>query len=755
MKYFFILILVFALKLHSLENKVTVSNSFPGDETPVYFLERIFSEVLIANYDTGGAHLPSSPALSVEGNSQYHTQFFYDNFKINSFIRPGQPLLWLPLVSLESIEVNGAGVSSLQGRGVKFESKKSYDRSVFFIAGFASVGGPFLTPAGTFDKEPATAWGAPSYGNGLIPAGSMQMFYPAENYTLAAQVKSGNKKYKSLESEMYVSGSSLVTAQLSPRETVFAAISYNQRDNLGAESGNTINQSGIYTSFINGYSKTTQDEHVTLQIQAEASQKNSNNNEVYTEFLDLLDLKEPAQNGSEYSIGFDLNYKRQSFSMGLWKSYWAFDLFGRSFHRKFEEQLNPVYYSSKPLYVYSKSAVNQESLQAGLRPAIGATFDKGRTSATVQGGVYSETNYTRGNALLNRIEPEALLQFAYQSNQQNTWYMDITREAVSNQRLIHDLLHPSGQTRTKNFWQDNGDSIYQTNEQGSLLANHGASSLRLEGSGPAMHELALGFKSKEGSSKWHFRFLARQTVNTWRLVLEDSSLQNYLVSQVTVNDSAINVYDQTQGYGSNKYVLKADSEPVNQFGFTLTSNKNFSRSFFLGFSFTALFSMGYNRFGPNTYFNDWGITSYNDADPNISQNIQSGRMDQDRSYFAHVYGGYKSDNFAWTNVLQYRDGQPVTRFKVIDGLSQGPAYVQAGSYANGITGIGRTALFLNWDMHFSYHLTKGYGLSLDIFNVLNSRFLTQESLREGPDYRKPLSIMGERMLKLKVTIEHY
>ena len=77
-----------------------------------------------------------------------------------------------------------------------------------------------------------------------------------------------------------------------------------------------------------------------------------------------------------------------------------------------------------------------------------------------------------------------------------------------------------------------------------------------------------------------------------------------------------------------------------------------------------------------------------------------------------------------------------------------------GSYANGITGIGRTALFLNWDMLFSYRLTKGYALSLDIFNVLNSRFLTQESLREGPDYRKPLSIMGERMLKVKLTIEH-
>jgi hypothetical protein len=746
---------LFSTYLLAVENKVIIDkHNLPGDETAVYLLERIFSETLVANYDTGSAYLPSTPALSVEGNSQYHTKYYYDTFQINSFLQPGQPLLWLPLDSIKSLEVNEAGVGSLQKRGIRFESKSSAEQFRLSMAGFASVGGPFLTPEGTFDKEPATAWGGPSASNRLFPAGSMQMFLPGNNYNVAAQLLSGRKNDKNNASEIYFTGSGVVTAQLSTREKVFAGISFDQRNNLSAESGSPLEQEGIYASFVNGYSKRNQDEQLTLQLQFETIERSSSSNTMYTEYLDSLDLKNANENGREYSLGLKINYKKQSINLGSWDSYWLFDFVGSSFHRQLEKRINPIYYASKPLWIKESSAVTQDSFQVGFRPAIGASYNRGKTSATVQGGVYLESNYGQENAFLNRAELEGLLRLAYNSNQQNIWYMDFVREAIGNQRLIHDLLHPSGQTINKYFWQDDGDLLFQETEEGALLENQGINSLRVEDSGPSMHEIALGFKSSTGSSLWHFRFLARQTINTWRLFLDESSLENYVVSERLVNDRAVKVYDQTQGYGSNKYVLKGDTEAVNQFGFTLASEKTLSQSFFFGFSFTALFSMGYNRFGLNTYYNDWGITSYSDADPNISNNAQAGRMDQDRSYFAHLYTGYKSNRFAWTSVLQYRDGQPVTRFKVIDGLSQGPAYVQAGSYANGITGIGRTALYLNWDMHFNFDFTQEYSLSFDIFNVLNSRFLTQESLRAGPDYRKPLSIMGERMLKLKLTIKH-
>ena len=112
-------------------------------------------------------------------------------------------------------------------------------------------------------------------------------------------------------------------------------------------------------------------------------------------------------------------------------------------------------------------------------------------------------------------------------------------------------------------------------------------------------------------------------------------------------------------------------------GLDLTLARTWNDRFFLYAALTAMEIVGTTNPGNTEWQNDDGVLGSLYTDPNNAINAR-GRMRFDRAYTVRIGGSLALPLGTRLSVLaKYYDGQPFTRLIIVDGLAQGPLFIQA------------------------------------------------------------------------------
>ncbi|HMV37250.1 MAG TPA: hypothetical protein PKD60_15215, partial [Turneriella sp.] len=139
------------------------------------------------------------------------------------------------------------------------------------------------------------------------------------------------------------------------------------------------------------------------------------------------------------------------------------------------------------------------------------------------------------------------------------------------------------------------------------------------------------------------------------------------------------------------------------------------------------------------------------ADPNFREN-RFARIDSERGYIGKIQFGRRfAKMLSVTNVLRYRDGEPVAGYRVVTGLAQGPQLLPYEERGGGLTGVGRHTYSLAWDLRLRLDTVIGNAPAwafLDIYNLLNSRTELAEYPVDGTRFRDPVEQGIARTMRL-------
>ncbi|MCS6972547.1 MAG: hypothetical protein NZL89_05935, partial [Leptospiraceae bacterium] len=137
-------------------------------------LEFYLPPAVLANPDTAGFARAESVQLSLFGESYKWQRWLWQGSDITHPSRPGEPLLYLPLSLLHTVEAHKYAVLVAERNGIHL-STYDFSRKEGAMSFPVEIGGmPFL-PRRTLDREPASEWGAPERSRGFA-AGSAEAY---------------------------------------------------------------------------------------------------------------------------------------------------------------------------------------------------------------------------------------------------------------------------------------------------------------------------------------------------------------------------------------------------------------------------------------------------------------------------------------------------------------------------------------------------------------------------------------------------
>jgi len=320
-------------------------------------------------------------------------------------------------------------------------------------------------------------------------------------------------------------------------------------------------------------------------------------------------------------------------------------------------------------------------------------------------------------------------------------------------------------------WEDlNTDGFYQKGEEKTLLRRQGPffSKVDLSLKRPFTDELAISFIHHLGSN-WFLTLAGfwRETKNlieTENIGVPFSDYEPVLYYDkgddqmpVTWDDLIFTVYDQKRETFGNDFFLLTNPEAktrVSRYkGMDVTLIKKYSSKFIFFFTFTATRAEGTTNPGNTEWENDDGVIGSLYDNPNTLINAR-GRMRFDRAYTARIGLSFQAPwGIRMGCLIKYYDGQPFARKIIIEGLNQGPFYIQAHP-----RGVSRYEFNMTMDIRIEKVFTWGKGklrIILDGFNILNQNLATEENEWTGPEYpyRYATDIQSPRVFRIGLNYE--
>jgi hypothetical protein len=167
-------------------------------------------------------------------------------------------------------------------------------------------------------------------------------------------------------------------------------------------------------------------------------------------------------------------------------------------------------------------------------------------------------------------------------------------------------------------------------------------------------------------------------------------------------------------------------------GLDLTVTKSWNEQFYFSIALTAMEIIGTTNPGNTEWENDDGVLGALYTDPNNAINAR-GRMRFDRAYTARIGGSLALPLGTRLGlVAKYYDGQPFTRLIVLDGLNQGPLFIQAHA-----RGVARYEYNMTVDARLEKSVRLGstvLRLMVDVFNAFNQNLATEESALTNSEF---------------------
>lgn len=225
----------------------------------------------------------------------------------------------------------------------------------------------------------------------------------------------------------------------------------------------------------------------------------------------------------------------------------------------------------------------------------------------------------------------------------------------------------------------------------------------------------------------------------------------------TYDDLFLTVYNQKkETLGQDFFLLtnQGEAERVSRYrGLDLTLVMKSSRGSVFFFSATATEAIGTTSPGNTEWENDDGVIGSLYDNPNASI-FSRGRLRFDRAYTARLGLSIPvAAGFKFAALAKYYDGQPFARKIIIEGLNQGPFYVQAF-----YRGQARYEFNMTVDVRLekTFNIGKARGrIILGCYNVFNWALATEENEWTGPDFplRLATEVQSPRIFRLGLSYE--
>jgi hypothetical protein len=223
------------------------------------------------------------------------------------------------------------------------------------------------------------------------------------------------------------------------------------------------------------------------------------------------------------------------------------------------------------------------------------------------------------------------------------------------------------------------------------------------------------------------------------------------------DDLTFTVWNRNPGALGRDAFLLTNADAANRVstykGLDLTLARAWNEKFFLYAALTAMEIVGTTNPGNTEWQNDDGVLGSLYTDPNNAINAR-GRMRFDRAYTVRIGGSLALPlgtrlGFA----VKYYDGQPFTRMIIVDGLNQGPLFIQAHP-----RGVARYEFNMTVDLRLEKTLRFGstvFRLMADAFNVFNQNQATEESPWTNAEFplRFATRIQSPRLIRAGFNFE--
>jgi hypothetical protein len=320
-------------------------------------------------------------------------------------------------------------------------------------------------------------------------------------------------------------------------------------------------------------------------------------------------------------------------------------------------------------------------------------------------------------------------------------------------------------------WTDkNKDNMYQEGEAGKLLRREGPFFSRIdpdlkrpysdEYTISLVHHLGTNWYLSLGGFYRECRNLV-ETVNTGVPFSAYEPLQIFDIGDDRIADTdddlAFTVYNQKEETLGQDFFILTNHEPEKRksryHGFDITLVKKYSPRFSFFFSFTATSAEGKTSPGNTEWENDDGVIGSLYDNPNTLINAK-GRTRFDRAYTGRVGFNYLAPfDIRVGCIIKYYDGQPFSRKIIVEGMEQGPFFIQAHP-----RGVSRYEYSRTVDIRLEKILNLGKArmrIILDGFNILNRGLATEENEWTGPEYplRYATEIQSPRVFRLGLSYE--
>lgn len=320
-------------------------------------------------------------------------------------------------------------------------------------------------------------------------------------------------------------------------------------------------------------------------------------------------------------------------------------------------------------------------------------------------------------------------------------------------------------------WTDaNHDGSFQEGEAGFLWRREGPFFSRIDPGlkRPYTDEYAVSVTKIFGRSLYFtLAGFYRETRNLIETLNTGVPLTAYLPVQIydpgddTVpgnhDDLYLTVYNQKKETLGEDFFLLTNPDSgrrVSRYrGLDLTLVKKFHRNTVFFFSATATEAIGTTSPGNTEWENDDGIMGALYDNPNASL-FAKGRIRFDRAYTARLGVSFAAPlGFRLAGLVKYYDGQPFTRKIIVNGLNQGPFYIQ--SFPRGVARY-------EFNMTVDLRLEKAIGLGrakgrifLDGYNIFNWAMATEENEWTGPEFplRYATDVQPPRVFRIGISYE--
>lgn len=730
-------------------------------------LEFLYQPAVMANTDTAGFARAENVQIGMLGESYKWQRWYLGGADISNPSRPGEPLLYLPLAVLSQLEMNKYGTLQVERNGAQMTARDTESAIPFAQLSLPfQVGGPGLIPRATADREPASDWGAPvasrGYGAGsaeahaLLPLPASARGNPGY---LFADGYYARRSFNTL-SRAENAGEATLMAVLSPRwlsrDRLHVALQARGRQNLLAEyftpEAETL-QSGQLSALAQynfssdsaqgalafGYSyrnlsalsaalsRSATDQLIQAPVQFPEK--------AHTLFLDASGLKRIAREFADLEYGVNSRFEMEN--------------------RRTEpgaNRLTETLYGTPYIVTLYDGPASEVNALLRWQPFLRAVRRSARYEFLASGNAHVDWGFTDAGTKLGFVHPAGKIA--------GRTYLG-TSNFFAGAALLHDTLGFTLQEVSfvnadalsgvrYGFSDTNGNGLPDSGELGSASRTGGKYRTAQSGlQAPQKQELNLGF-GYDGIRHW--RLELNLNGRLYRRLFEVRYAEGSSpVFTPSAAGGSIATYDSTLT-GNERYELRnAEKDAYYAHAEISLLRLTGDTDWIFRGSVGGYYGAGYTPHGLNMFYNDPGAYNESTADPNFREN-RFGRIDSERGYIGKIQFGRRfAKMLSVTNVLRYRDGEPVAGIRVVTGLAQGPQLLPYEERGGGRSGVGRHTYSLAWDLRIRLDTVVANAAAwafLDIYNLLNSRTELAEYPIEGTRFRDPVEQGIARSMRL-------